>query len=130
VLNFWFYLKERTRESSKGEDTRKYFYASGIVALGFLGAIFIISQVNISSKSVILAQKTASKGESGWIQAVNNVLSDRQTSAMHPKKAVTNKLALEADASQVRSQFSQLSTVGYPRVKILLSIPNGSLVTP
>jgi hypothetical protein len=73
--------------------------------MGFLGAIFIISQgVNISSKSVVLAQKAASKGDSGWIQVVNNVLSDRQTDAVHPVKAATNKLALEANAPQEKQE--------------------------
>jgi predicted peroxiredoxin len=105
VLNLSLYFKEKVHATPKGGDARKYFYASGIVAMGFLGAIFIISQgVNISSKSVVLAQKAASKGDSGWIQVVNNVLSDRQTDAVHPVKAATNKLALEANAPQARLQ--------------------------
>jgi hypothetical protein len=102
VLIFWLCFKEYSHATPRGGDTRKYFFASGIVAMGFLGAIFIISQgVNISSKSVVLAQNAAGKEDSEWIQVVNNVLSDRQTAAVHEKKAVTNKLALEADASQV-----------------------------
>ena len=73
--------------------------------MGFLGAIFIISQgVNVASKSVVLVQKAASKGNSEWIQVMNNMLSDKQAAAVHPKKALTNKLALEADASQARVQ--------------------------
>mmetsp|Transcript_3215 Transcript_3215/g.9026 ORF Transcript_3215/g.9026 Transcript_3215/m.9026 type:complete len:497 (-) Transcript_3215:203-1693(-) len=78
------------KNSVKSTVDRKYFYGSAILALGFLGAVALVSQ---GTRKAVLVQKP----DDSWVDIVNSFMPD--TKSARPALIPTHKLALEADKS-------------------------------
>jgi hypothetical protein len=74
---------------------------SAIVALAFLCAVGIVSQgTMLSSEPTVMIQKNGD----GWIQAVNNLLSDKNSISLRTSTP-TMQLALSPTEPAVRFEF-------------------------
>ena len=81
-------------DNSRTDINRRFLNISLIIVVGFVGAVFIITEnAALSSESVDLIQQNG-KSQTSWIHFVNNFLPDEKAGALRETRTTKLTYAL------------------------------------